>query len=173
MNLIASLKIEKKTEIIAIVKKVSPNTQILFSDVFNIGLKKNKRTQFNFQVQQDAPEGGQVKGKSIKVPPGLGKDAYPDIKEPVRVEHTRTTGGYGGGGNRQMDIPPQNNQPPPPGRIRLPPPSRRVPPPSNDDGDNGTDNQDDAPPPTRRIPPGRLPGRGGLPMPGMRGPPPM
>jgi len=157
---------------------VSPNTQILISDVFNIELKKKKRVQFNFQVQQDAPDGGMLKGKSVKAPPGIGKDAYPDIREPVKVEHTR--GNYGGGGeSRQMEVPSNNRPPPssrrgppsnnndddaPPPSRRLPPPTRRVPPSNNNNDDDG-DNQ--APPPTRRLPPGRLP------LPGRGGPPPM
>jgi len=124
------LENRKKTEIIATVKKVSPNTQILFSDVFTVELKKKKRTQFNFQMDQNAPEGGVLKGKSIKVCAGLGKDAYPDIKEPVKVNHTRTVGGYGGGGNndnqppKRMEIPPPGNRGQPGGRMppgRLPP----------------------------------------------------
>jgi len=136
------LENRKKTEIISMVKKASPNTQILFSDVFNIDLKKKKRTQFNFQVVQEAPDGGLVKGKSIKAPPGLGKDAYPDIKEPVKVEHTR--GGYSGYGDerRQMEIPPQNNRAPPPGR-------------GNRNNNNNGDDDDDQAPPKRST--GRLP----------------
>jgi len=87
------LENRKKTEIIASLKKVSPNTSIQFSDNFSIELKKKKKTNSTFQSDGQAPEGGILKGKSVKVPPGLGKDAYPDIKEPTRVEHTRTTGG--------------------------------------------------------------------------------
>jgi len=148
-------------------------------------LKKNKRTQFSFKLQQDAPEGGIVKGKNINVPSGIGKDAYPDIKVPVKVEHTRTTGygGGGGGGNKKMDIPPQNNRPPqnqqprrvpvpqqtdedddggqaPPPRRTGPPPRGRLPRQTNDDDDDNGGGQ--APPPRRT---------GRLPMPGMGGPP--
>jgi len=155
------LENRKKTEIIATVKKVSPNTQILFSDVFTVELKKKKRTQFNLQMDQNAPEGGMLKGKTIKVGAGLGKDAYPDIKEPVKVNHTRTVGGYGGGGGnndnqppKRMEIPPPSNRGPPGrGPGRLPP---RNNPPQDDDGDDGDDSN---PPPRRQGPPGRLPPR--------------
>jgi len=154
------LENRKKTEIIAAVKKVSPNTQIQFSDTITIELKKKKKTQFSFQLQQDSPEGGLLKGKKIMVPPGLGKDAYPDIHEPVKVEHTRTYGvsGYENNNTRKMDIPPQNTgRTPPPRGGRLPP--RNVPPPEEND-DNGDDGQEDYNPPPRRMPPpGRLPPR--------------
>jgi len=148
-------------------------------------LKKKKRTQFTFQIQQDAPEGGQIKGKNIKVPAGIGKDAYPDIKEPVRVEHTRTTG-YGGGETRKMDIPPQNTQkgfPPPrrglpPRNVQQddedpnPPPRRgpsRLPPRNQPQDEENNDQEEDNPPPPRRM----VGGRGvGLPLP-RRTPPPM
>jgi len=154
------LENRKKTEIIAAVKKVSPNTQIQFSDTITIELKKKKKTQFSFQLQQDSPEGGLLKGKKIMVPPGLGKDAYPDIHEPVKVEHTRTyvVSGYENNNTRKMDIPPQNTgRTPPPRGGRLPP--RNVPPPEEND-DNGDDGQEDYNPPPRRMPPpGRLPPR--------------
>jgi len=152
MNLIVYLKTGKKTEIIACLKKVSPNTAIQFSDNFSIELKKKKKTNFTFGPDGQAPEGGILKGKSIKVPPGIGKDAYPDIKEPVRVEHTRTTGGYGGGGEKKkMDIPPQNNRPNPQPRRGIPPPRQQ----------NDEDDGQDAPPPRRTGPPprGRIPPR--------------
>jgi len=146
------LENRKKTEIIAAIKKASPQTQILFNDTFTIELKKKKRTQFSVQMQQDAPDGGMVKGKSIKVPPGIGKDAYPDIKEPTKVEHTRTTG-YGKSDPKKMDMPPPTNF-----RDKFPPPRRGGMPPRNTEpeDDNG-DDQDYNPPPRRG--PSRLPPR--------------
>jgi len=90
-------------------------------------------------------EGGLLKGKNVKVPPGIGKDAYPNIKEPQKVTHTRTT--YKPEpiqNNISIDIP-NNNGPPNRGPGRQVPPPRNLPNPSNDDENTGQ--------------PGRLPGR--------------
>jgi len=152
------LECRKKTEFIAGIKKCSPSTQIHFSDIFNLELKKRKKATLNFQQFPEAPEGGQVKGKSCKVPAGIGKDAYPDIKEPQKVAHTRST--YqnklvDNSNSIDMNQPPRNSNPPPSGRN--PPPSRVPPgrfPPRNEDGDEGND---DSPPPFR-VPPTRAPG---------------
>jgi len=160
------LENRKKTEIIATLKRVSPKTTIQFSDVFNIELKKKKKATLQFLPQQDAAEGGLLKGKNVRVPPGIGKEAYPNLKEPQKVTHTRTT--YKPeplkNDNISIDIP-NNNGPPNRGPGRQVPPPRNLPNTGND-GDTG------------RLPPGRLPprnsdmgGTGRLPPPRRDGPP--
>jgi len=113
--------------------------------MFNIELKKKKKATLQFALQQDAPEGGALKGKTVKVPPGIGKDAYPNIKEPQKVVHTRSE--YKPVPRNKTEDVPNNNNPP----RRLPP--RNVPEPTDDN---------DSPPPSNppgRLPPGRLPPR--------------
>jgi len=44
------LENRKKTEIIAAIKKVSPNTQILFSDTFTIELKKKEENTIHLPI---------------------------------------------------------------------------------------------------------------------------
>jgi len=125
--------------------------------------RKKKPSPLQFGSLPEAPEGGLAKGKAVKVPPGLGKDAYPDIKEPTKVTNTRatynTTIQITPNTNAPGRLPPSNNNPPPgrnptPGRL----PPRNVP--QDDDDDDGGN---DAPPPTRvpptvsRTPPTRTP----------------
>jgi len=96
-------------------------------------------------------EGGLLKGKTVKVPPGIGKDSYPNIKEPVKVTHTRTT--YKPEpiqNNISIDIP-NNNGPPNRGPGRQTPPPRNLP-------NTGSEETPDQGRPSR-LPPGRLPPR--------------
>jgi len=130
-------------------KRVSPKTNIQFSDMFNIELKKKKKATLQFLPQPDAQEGGLLKGKAVKVPPGIGKDAYPNLKEPQKVTHTRTT--YNPQpiqNNVSIDIP-NNNGPPNRGPGRQVPPPRNLPNPSSDENSGQPS----------RLPPGRLPPR--------------
>jgi len=97
-------------------------------------------------------EGGLLKGKTVKVPPGIGKEAYPNLKEPQKVTHTRTT--YKPEpiqNNISIDIP-NNNGPPNRGPGRQVPPPRNLPNPGNEEN-----NSDQGRP--SRLPPGRLPPR--------------
>eukprot|EP01130_Rhizamoeba_saxonica_P005235 TRINITY_DN209_c0_g1_i1.p1 TRINITY_DN209_c0_g1~~TRINITY_DN209_c0_g1_i1.p1 ORF type:complete len:1059 (-),score=289.97 TRINITY_DN209_c0_g1_i1:43-3219(-) len=138
----------KKVEIISTLLTVFPNMSINFSDSFSAVLKRRKKPiTFTFMPNPSAPEDGLLKGKRITVPPGIGKDAYPTLREPEQATHTRTEYNRPGGNN------------PPPSRAGPPgggPPSRGGPPPRGG-------------PPSRGGPPGGVPARGGPPSRG--GPP--
>jgi len=131
----------KKIELISVFKRVKESIRYTFSDNITIALKKNKTYNVNFVQDGTAPEGGLMKkGKTVAAPPGEGRDAYPDIKEPTKVTHVRSE--YVPSTTQTSNTAPPKREMPTPGG---PPPSRREAP--------SPGGQPRGPPPARRAPP--------------------
>jgi myosin-1 len=104
----------KKTEILAVMLKLHPPVNINFSDQIIVTGPKNKKTKYVWQQNSKAPEGGVLKGKKILVPPGLGRDAYPNLVEPQKpvVQQTNYAETYGSSKRQNSARPiPQNPSP--------------------------------------------------------------
>jgi hypothetical protein len=139
----------KKTEIIATLIKLKPDIQIQFSDLVMLKDKKMKATKYQWVQHPTAIEGGLYKSKKISVPPGAGRDAFPNLVEPPKPVHEKSSysrptagggGGGGGGGGAARPGPPPGmgggakKFTPAPAAARAPPAAPAA---SNDDDDWG------------------------------------
>lgn len=124
----------KKTELLAMLLKVKPGVPVNFNNIVMVTGKKNKKTKFTFVQDPKAPEGGVYKSKKISVPPGEGKDAYPNLVEPPAPQKV-VDNPYKQSSNQQSSIPgPQsnpnfqnNNYSSPPVKTFAPPPKKKMP----------------------------------------------
>lgn len=81
-NMDQMIENSKKTELLAMLLKLKPGVPLTFNSVIMLSGKKGKKTKFTFVQDPKAIEGGVYKSKKVSVPPGSGKDAYPNIVEP-------------------------------------------------------------------------------------------
>jgi myosin-1 len=114
-------EVRKKTEVLSVLLKFNANLNVQFADQMMVTGLKGKKVKYIWTPSPKAPEGGLYKSKKILVGPGLGRDAYPNLREPEKpvVSQTNYADTYG---SDRAARPAVNNPAPGPGAGKRPMP---------------------------------------------------